>query len=329
MVDISASMATQSSEQDGQKSGPTDQMEGQTLAPPNGQNGPEETEASCSVLSCSPSQSLVRRPMPDHPEIWYCLEIQVILTEEGRAMPPPPHTWQVPVVEDMLGDGKSSLTVIVMGPGQAILFYGRQSLGEGLTSGEVWDTLFTLSGALSWIGKQAQLNTNALCLQEHWWLIAQAITEQCAEARGPGCPHSCLPAPLPFRFHSYDRPPWEERLQSADEHREEPRHTHQMSHHDWDWTSQHGWDHSQKWQDLWVAPTLIPSPSPGHGLRVTEVQCQLPHWCHHSPIDLEPPGIHTMVNVTGSQEAIWRLICQSSRMRTRRKPSIIKVGIGI
>ena len=29
--------------------------------------------------------------MPDHPETWYCLEIQAISTEEGGAMPPPPH----------------------------------------------------------------------------------------------------------------------------------------------------------------------------------------------------------------------------------------------
>ena len=40
--------------------------------------------------------------MPDHPETWYCLEIQVNSTKDGGATPPPPHAWQVPVVEDML-----------------------------------------------------------------------------------------------------------------------------------------------------------------------------------------------------------------------------------
>ena len=64
-----------------------------------------------------------------------------------------------------------------MGPGQAILFYGRQLLGEGLSLGEIQDVVFTLSGALSWVGKQAQLNANALSLQESWQLIAQAITK--------------------------------------------------------------------------------------------------------------------------------------------------------
>ena len=42
-----------------------------------------------------------------------------------------------------------------MGPGQAILFYGRQSLGQGLSLGKVCNATFMLSGAISWVGKQA------------------------------------------------------------------------------------------------------------------------------------------------------------------------------
>ena len=62
----------------------------------------------------------------------------------------------------MLCDGKSGLTeAIVMGPGWAILFYGRHLLGEGLSLGKAWDAMFTLSAVISWVGKQAQLNTNA------------------------------------------------------------------------------------------------------------------------------------------------------------------------
>ena len=62
----------------------------------------------------------------------------------------------MPEVEDMLHDGKSGLTgAVVMGPGQAILFYGRQSLGEGLSLDEACGTMFMLSGAISWVGKQA------------------------------------------------------------------------------------------------------------------------------------------------------------------------------
>ena len=93
-------------------------MEGLTLTPPSSQTGPEDQEAFGSTPLHSPFQSPARRLTPDQPEAQYCLEIQVILTENGRVTPPPPHTWQVPVVEDMVQDGKSSLTeAIVTGPG--------------------------------------------------------------------------------------------------------------------------------------------------------------------------------------------------------------------
>ena len=55
-----------------------------------------------------------------------------------RAAPPPLQPWQVPIVEDMVPDGKAGLTeAVVTGPGQAILFYEQQLLGEGLSLGKV------------------------------------------------------------------------------------------------------------------------------------------------------------------------------------------------
>ena len=80
-----------------------------------------------------------------------------------------------------------------MDPGWTIIFYGGWSLGEGLSLGESQNAMFTLLGGISWVGKQAQLNTNELSLWEGWQLIVQAITEWCIEGRGPGCPiHICL-----------------------------------------------------------------------------------------------------------------------------------------
>ena len=75
---------------------------GHTYTPPSGQNGPEEIEAFGSAPSHSPSLSLVRKPTPDCPETWYCLEMQVIFTKEGGTTPPPPHAWQALVVGDMV-----------------------------------------------------------------------------------------------------------------------------------------------------------------------------------------------------------------------------------
>ena len=67
-----------------------------------------------------------RKPMPDWPETWYCLEIKVISTEDDKVIPPPTHTWQTPIVEDMVREGKVGLTEArVTGTGWAVLFYGQ------------------------------------------------------------------------------------------------------------------------------------------------------------------------------------------------------------
>ena len=76
----------------------------------------------------------------------------------------------------MVWEGRAGLTeAVVTGPGQAILFYGWQSLGEGLSLGEARDTALTLSGIIAWVGKQAQLEAKPVSLGDGWWLIAQAI----------------------------------------------------------------------------------------------------------------------------------------------------------
>ena len=54
----------------------------------------------------------------------------------------------------MVQEGRNGLMeAIVMSPGWAVLFYGWQFLGEGLSLGEVRDTTFTLSGVIAWVGK--------------------------------------------------------------------------------------------------------------------------------------------------------------------------------
>ena len=111
---VPTSMATNSSDLDDQKTRVNIQTEGHTLTPPSSQHGPGETEAFGSTPSHSPSQSLARKPAPNHPGTWYSLEIQVISTKDGETTPPTPHAWQALVVEDMVQDGKSSLTEAVV-----------------------------------------------------------------------------------------------------------------------------------------------------------------------------------------------------------------------
>ena len=121
MATVFMSMATILSDLGDQKPGINIQTVGHTLTPTSGKNGPE---AFGSTPSCSPSQSLARKPTPDWTETQHGLEIQVTSTKDDRVTPPPPHTWQAPIVEDMVRDGKSGLTeAIVTGPGRAILFH--------------------------------------------------------------------------------------------------------------------------------------------------------------------------------------------------------------
>ena len=120
-----------------------------------------------SAPSHSPSWLLTRKLLPSHHDTQHCLGIHVTLIKETGAAPPPLHTWVAPVVEDMLCRGRTCLTkAIVTGPGWAVLFYGRQSLEEGLSLGEVRDATFTLTGAGTCVGKVAYLATDPLIIQE-------------------------------------------------------------------------------------------------------------------------------------------------------------------
>ena len=133
----------------------------------------------------------------------YCLEIQVTLTQELGAIPPPPHSWMAPLVEDMLREARSGLTeAVVIGPGIAILFYGRHSPGEGLKADEVRDAMFLLTGAGTWVGKLAYLTTNPITIPEGKRAIAQAVSDNRVKARGPGHPRVNLLAQQPFQFNA-------------------------------------------------------------------------------------------------------------------------------
>ena len=104
-----------------------------------------------------------------------------------------------PVVEDMLQEARAGLTeAVVIGPGRAILFYGRHSMGEGLKVDEARDAAFLLTGAVMWVGKSAYLTANPMTVQEGRRAIAQAISDNRVKARGPGCPWVNLQAQQPF-----------------------------------------------------------------------------------------------------------------------------------
>ena len=137
----------------------------------------------------SPMWSPVPRLPTGHPSMNYCLLIKAILTDELGDVPPPLHAWMAPVVEDMLRDIRARLTeAIVIGPGKVILFYGRHSMGEGLTADEARDAAFLITGAGTWVGKPAYLTANPTMLPEGKRAITRAVSDQRVKSRGPGCP---------------------------------------------------------------------------------------------------------------------------------------------
>ena len=163
------SMAAKSSNLGNEMSEVNSQTEGHADMPPQSANDLRELEASGSSPSHSPSWFPPRRLPSSCPNTKHCLEICVILTEELGVVPPPSHSWVTPLVEDMLWDVRTSLTkAVVIGPGRAVLFYGRRSLGEGLTSDEARDTTFLLTGGGTWVGKLAYLTADPMTIQEGW-----------------------------------------------------------------------------------------------------------------------------------------------------------------
>ena len=113
-------------------------------------------------------------------------------------------------MEDMLHDARTRLIeAVVIGPGRAVLFCGRHSMGEGLTAEEARDATFLLTGAGTWVGTSAYLATDPMTIQEGRRAIAQAVTDCQVKVRGTGHPHVNLLAQQPFWFDPPKRFPAE------------------------------------------------------------------------------------------------------------------------
>ena len=69
------------------------QADGQVEVPNQGTKDPWETEEEYSSASLLPMWSPAQRLPSGFPNIKYCLEIQVTLTEELGTIPPPSHSW--------------------------------------------------------------------------------------------------------------------------------------------------------------------------------------------------------------------------------------------
>ena len=211
-------MAAKSSNLVDETSGASLQEEGYADMPSQSEKDPWELEALDSSPFSSPSWSPAQRPLSSHPNMKYCLEIWVTLMEELGSTP----TLQLmdgPLVEDMLHDARTGFTKAgVTGPGRAVLFYQRCSMGEGLTTDEARDAVFLLTGAGMWVGKLAYLTTGPMTIQEGKRAIAQAVSDCWVKERGPGHPHVNLLAQQPFQFDPLEVPLQKMHLEIATTH---------------------------------------------------------------------------------------------------------------
>ena len=96
------SMAAKSNDLAKEMSGASLQANGQMEEPTQGAKDLWESEEDDSSPSHLPLWSPAQRLPSGHPNTKYCLEIQVTLTEELGAIPPPSHSWMASLVEDML-----------------------------------------------------------------------------------------------------------------------------------------------------------------------------------------------------------------------------------
>ena len=85
-------------------------MDGHAEVPTQGAKDQWEPEEEDSSPTHLPSSSSAQRPLSGHPNMKYCLEIRVMLTEELGAIPTPSHSWTAPLVEDMLHEARTGLT---------------------------------------------------------------------------------------------------------------------------------------------------------------------------------------------------------------------------
>ena len=157
----------------------------------------------------------------------------------------------------MLCDIRTSLTeAVVTGPGRAVLFYGRCSLGEGLTADKPRDATFLLTGAGMWVGKLAYLATDPMTIQEGRWAITQAVMDHWVKARGLGHPHMNPLAQQPFRFdHVRGSPIKDTPGDGGSDHQPSPH-----------WPPQ-GQDCNRCWRDQRPPLPRFPLPSLDHGFE--------------------------------------------------------------
>ena len=113
------------------------------------------------------------------PQIHYCIHVRVTLGEGGN-QPSPSHVWSGSLIADIFQDDLEEwiTKALILAPGEAILFFGRQSCKEGLPFGNARDIRFSLTGSVNWARRLAQVGATVSTFQEDHWAIMDAVMEK-------------------------------------------------------------------------------------------------------------------------------------------------------
>ena len=83
---------------------------------------------------------------------------------------------------------------VVLASGEAILFFGWQSLKEKLPFGNTRDAEFSLTDPVNWARRAVQVELTVNTVHGGHWAIVDAVMEKKTKAREPGCPWGTVKA---------------------------------------------------------------------------------------------------------------------------------------
>ena len=138
--------------------------------------------------------SLSPEHQQDHPahedQTCYCIHVRLTLGERWGNHPPPSHAWSGSLIGDtFLGGLEEQITkAVVLAPGEAILFFGCQSLKEGIPLRNARNVGFSLTGPVNWVCRTVQVQVTVNTIQEGHQAIVDAVVEMRTKVRGPGHP---------------------------------------------------------------------------------------------------------------------------------------------
>ena len=129
-------------------------------------------------------------PSANKDQTRYCVHVRVTLGEGRGDQPHPLHAWTGLLIADIFQEGlEERITeAIVLAHCEAMLFFERSSLKQGLPYGIARDVAFNMAGPVIWARREAKVKMTVNTVQEGHQAIADAGVKKRAKTQEPGHP---------------------------------------------------------------------------------------------------------------------------------------------